>query len=149
MHDSVKAGLCNQLALEHVVPVRDWQLTGEDGCLSVISVIYDLLKIVLQLPFQPDHAKVVYDKQVMCDELAEEVGLPSFLESRLDAKTDKHKQSVIANEYRNCEQEAYELLFCIIAYDTLSRLKSNDDISDDENAKENLVKVTSRPFLPM
>ena len=149
MHDSVKAGLCNQLALEHVVPVRDWQLTGEDGCLSVISVIYDLLKIVLQLPFQPDHAKVVYDKQVMCDELAEEVGLPSFLESRLDAMTDKHKQSVIANEYRNCEQEAYELLFCIIAYDTLSRLKSNDDISDDENAKENLVKVTSRPFLPM
>lgn len=33
---------------------------------------------MLQLPFQPDHAKVVYDKQVMCDELAEEVGLPSF-----------------------------------------------------------------------
>ena len=24
MHDSVKAGLCNQLTLEHVVPVRDW-----------------------------------------------------------------------------------------------------------------------------
>ena len=78
MHDSVKAGLCNQLTLEHVVPVRDWQLTCKDCCLSVISVIYDLLKIVLQLPFQPDHAKVVYDKQVMCVELAEEVGLSSF-----------------------------------------------------------------------
>ena len=149
MHDSVKAGLCNQLTLEHVVPVRDWQLTCKDCCLSVVSVIYDLLKIVLQLPFQPDHAKVVYDKQVMCDELAEEVGLPSFLESRLDAMTDKHKQSVIANKYRNCEQEAYELLFCIIAYNTLSRLKSSDDVSDDENAKENLVKVSSHPILPM
>ena len=33
---------------------------------------------MLQLPFQPDHAKVVYDKQVVCVELAEEVGLPSF-----------------------------------------------------------------------
>ena len=149
MHDSVKAGLCKQLALEQVVPVRDWQFTCKDGCLSVISVIYELLKIVLQLPFPPDHAKVVYDKRVMCDELAEEVGLPSFLESRLDAMTDKHKQRVIANEYRNCEQEAYELLFCSIAYDTLSRLKSSDDVSDDENTKENLVKVTSRPILPM
>ena len=64
MHDSVQTNLCNKLALEHVVPVRDWQLTCKDCCLSVISVIYDLLKIVLQLPFQPDHAKVVYDKQV-------------------------------------------------------------------------------------
>ena len=71
------------------------------------------------------------------------------IESRLDAMTDKHKQSVIANEYRNCEQETYELLFCIIAYNTLSRLKSSDDVSDDENAKENLVKVMSRPNLPM
>ena len=78
MHDSVKAGLCNQLTLEHVVPVRDWQLTCKDCCLSVVSVIYDLLKIVLQLPFQSDHAKVVYDKQVVCVELAEEVGLSSF-----------------------------------------------------------------------
>ena len=67
----------------------------------------------------------------------------------LDAMTDKHKQSVIANEYRNCEQEAYELLFCIIAYDTLSRLKSSDDVRDDEDAKETLVKVSSHPILPM
>ena len=71
------------------------------------------------------------------------------IESRLDAMTDKHKQSVIANKYRNCEQEAYELLFCIIAYNTLSRLKSSDDVSDDENAKENLVKVSGNPILPM
>ena len=71
------------------------------------------------------------------------------IESRLDAMTDKHKQSVIANKYRNCEQEAYELLFCIIAYNTLSRLKSSDDVSDDENAKENLIKVSSHPILPM
>ena len=78
-----------------------------------------------------------------------EMRLEESIESRLDAMTDKHKQSVIANEYRNCEQEAYELLFCIIAYDTLSRLKSSDDVSYDENAKENLVKVTSRPILPM
>ena len=77
MHDSVQTSLCNKLALEHVVPVRDWQLTCKDCCLSVISVIYDLLKIMLQLPFQSDHAKVVYDKQVVCVELAEEVGLPS------------------------------------------------------------------------
>ena len=65
MHDSVQTSLYNKLALEHVVPVRDWQLTCKDCCLSVISVIYDLLKIVLQLPFQSDHAKVVYDKQVV------------------------------------------------------------------------------------
>ena len=71
------------------------------------------------------------------------------IESRLDAMTDNHKQSVIANKYRNCEQEAYELLFCIIAYNTLSRLKSSDDVSDDENAKENLVKVSGNPILPM
>lgn len=62
--------------------------------------------------------------------------------------TDKHKQSVITNEYRNCEQEAHELPSCIIAYNTLSRLKSSDDVSDDENAKETLVKVSDNPFLP-
>ncbi len=71
------------------------------------------------------------------------------VESRLDAMTDKHKQSVIANEYRNCEQETHELLSCIIAYNTLSCLKSSDDVSDDENAKEPLVKVSGNPFLPM
>lgn len=38
------------------------------------------------------------------------------VESLLDAMTDKHKQSVIANEHRNCEQEAHEFLSCIIAY---------------------------------
>ena len=78
MHDSVETCLCNQLTLEHIVPIRGWQLAGEDGCLSVVAVIYDLLKIVLQLSFQPDHSKVIYDKQVMCVELAEEVGLSSF-----------------------------------------------------------------------
>ena len=77
------------------------------------------------------------------------VRLEVSIESRLDAMTDKHKQSVIANKYRNCEQEAYELLFCIIAYNTLSRLKSSDDVSDDENAKKNLVKVSCNPILPM
>lgn len=64
-------------------------------------------------------------------------------------KQIERKQSVIANKYRNCEQEAYELLFCIIAYNTLSRLESSDDVSDDENAKENLVKVSGNPILPM
>ena len=71
------------------------------------------------------------------------------LNALLDAMTDKHKQSVIANEYRNCEQEAHELLFCIITHNTLSRLKSSDDVRDDENAKETLVKVSSHPILPM
>ena len=77
------------------------------------------------------------------------IRLKVSLESRLDTMTDKHKHGVIAYEYRYCEQEAYELLFCIIAYNTLSRLKSSDDVSDDENAKENLVKVSSHPILPM
>ena len=94
MHDSVKACLCNQLTLEHVVPVRDWQLTCKDCCLSVVSVIYDLLKIVLQLPFQSDHAKVVYDKQVVCVELAEEVGLSSFEMYELEV-LDEHVHSVV------------------------------------------------------
>ncbi len=71
------------------------------------------------------------------------------IESLLDAMTDKHKQSVIANEYQNCEQEAHELLSCIIAYNTLSCLKSSDDVGDDENAKDPLVKVSGNPFPPM
>ena len=73
------------------------------------------------------------------------VRLEVSIESRLDAMTDKHKQSVIANEYRNCEQEAYELLFCIIAYDTLSRLKSSDDVSDDEKPRKTLSKLRTVP----
>ena len=94
MHDSVQTSLCNQFALEHVVPVGCWQLTGEYGCFSVISVIYDLLKIVLQLSFKPDHAKVIYDKQVMCVELAEEVGLSSFEMYELEV-LDEHVHSVV------------------------------------------------------
>ena len=61
MHDFVQTSLCNQHTLEHIVPIRGWQLAGENGCLSVVTVIYDLLKIVMQLSFQPDHSKVIYD----------------------------------------------------------------------------------------
>lgn len=39
--------------------------------------------------------------------------------------------------------------FCIITHNTLSRLKSSDDVRDDEDAKETLVKVPSHPILPM
>ena len=97
MHDSVQTSLCNKLALEHVVPVRDWQLTCKDGCLSVVAVVYDLLKIVLQLPFQSDHAKVVYDKQVVCVELAEEVGLPSFEMYELEVLDEHVHREVMLN----------------------------------------------------
>ena len=71
------------------------------------------------------------------------------IEYRLDAMTDKHKQSVIANKYRDCEQEAHELLVCIITHNILSCLESRYDVGDDENAKEPLVEVTRYPFLPM
>ena len=69
------------------------------------------------------------------------------IESRLDAMTDKHKQSVIANEYRNCEQNTHKVI--ISTHYPLRCFVSRNDVSDDENAKENLVKVTSRPILPM
>ena len=78
MHDSVEAGLRNQLALEHVVPVCDRQLACQYESLPVVPVVDDLLEVVLYLPFEPDHAKVIDDQQVVCGELAEEVGLAPF-----------------------------------------------------------------------
>ena len=78
MHYSVEASLGNQLALEYVIPVSNRQLACQDECLAVIPVVDDLLEVVLYLPFEPDHAEVVDNEQVVGGELAEEVGLTPF-----------------------------------------------------------------------
>ena len=65
MHQSVEACLGDQLALEHIVPVSDGQLACQDERSSVIPVVDDLLEVVLYLPFEPDHAEVVDDEQVV------------------------------------------------------------------------------------
>lgn len=78
MHYSVEASLGNQLTLEYVVPVGDWQLARQDERLAVVPVVDDLLEVMLYLPFEPDHAEVVDNKQVVGGELAEEVCLTPF-----------------------------------------------------------------------
>ena len=78
MHYSVEASLGNQLALEYVIPVSNRQLACQDECLAVVPVVDDLLEVVLYLPFEPDHAEVVDDEQVVGRELAEEVCLTPF-----------------------------------------------------------------------
>ena len=69
------------------------------------------------------------------------------IESRLDAMTGKHKQGVIANEYRNCEQNTQKVIISTLY--PLSCFVSRNDVSDDENANEPLVQVSGNPFLPM
>ena len=78
MHQSVKACLGYQLTLEHIVPVCDGQLACQDECPAVVPVVDDLLEIMLYLTFEPDHAEVVDDEQVVGRELTEEVGLTPF-----------------------------------------------------------------------
>ena len=56
MHDSVETGLLNELTFKHIVPVLDWQLACQDKSLPVIPVIDNLLKIMLYLTFEPEHA---------------------------------------------------------------------------------------------
>ena len=136
MHDSVQTSLCNKLALEHVVPVRDWQLTCKDGCLSVISVIYDLLKIVLQLPFQSDHAKVVYDKQVVCVELAEEVGLPSFEMYELEV-LDEH----VHREIKHLDAIAATVPCGLTSQSGLWDYIYGDQFPDEEEYNEKVLPI--------
>lgn len=78
MYDSIQTSLCDELALENIVPVSHWQLVCEDGRLSVVPVIDDLFEVMLELSVLFYHSEVVYYEQVMCVELAEEVGLASF-----------------------------------------------------------------------
>lgn len=78
MNDSVEAGLCDELALEYVIPVFDRQLAGQYESLPVVAVIDYLFESMLYLSFEPDHTEVVYDDQVVCRELVEEVGLTPF-----------------------------------------------------------------------
>ena len=69
MHDSVQTGFRNELALEHIIPVCNGKLAGQDECLPVVPVIYDLFKVMLYLAVQLDHPKVIDNQQVMCVQL--------------------------------------------------------------------------------
>lgn len=89
MHDSVQTGICNELALEHIIPVCDGKLAGQDECFPVIPVIYDLFKVMLYLAVKLDHPKVIDNQQVMCVQLSEEVCLPSFQVYKLQV-IDEH-----------------------------------------------------------
>ena len=78
MHQSVEACLGDQFTLEHIVPVSDGQLARQDESPAVVPVVDDLLEVMLYLPFEPDHAEVVDDEQVVGRELMEEAGLTPF-----------------------------------------------------------------------
>lgn len=73
MHDSVQTGFCNELALEHIIPVCNGKLAGQDECFPVVPVIYDLFKVMLYLAVQLDHPEVIDNQQVMCVQFTEEV----------------------------------------------------------------------------
>ena len=75
MYDSVQTGFRNEFALEHIIPVCDGKLAGQDECFPVVAVIYDLFKVMLYLAVQLDHPKVIDNQQVMCVQLPEEVCL--------------------------------------------------------------------------
>lgn len=89
MHDSVQTGFRNELALEHIIPVCNGKLAGQDECLPVVPVIYDLFKVMLYLAVQLDHPKVIDNQQVMCVQLPEEVCFPSFQMCKLQV-LDEH-----------------------------------------------------------
>lgn len=78
MHDAVKTCFRNRLTLEHIIPVCNRKLAGKDECLFVVSVIYDLFKVMLYLSVQLDYSEVIYNLQVMCVLFSEEVCFPSF-----------------------------------------------------------------------
>ena len=61
MHDSVQTGFCNELTLEHIIPVCNGKLAGEDECFPVVPVIYNLFKVMLYLTVQLDHPKIIYN----------------------------------------------------------------------------------------
>ena len=89
MHDSVQTGFCNELTLEHIIPVCNGKLAGEDECFPVVPVIYNLFKVMLYLTVQLDHPKIIYNQKVMCVQLPEEVCLPSFQVYKLQV-LDEH-----------------------------------------------------------
>ena len=89
MHDSVKACFRNKLALEHIIPVCNRKLAGQNECLPVVAVIYDLFKVMLYLAVKLDHPKVIDNQQIMCVQFAEEVCLPSFQMCKLQV-LDEH-----------------------------------------------------------
>lgn len=62
MHDSVQTGFCNKLALEHIIPVCNGKLAGQDECFPVVPVIYDLFKVMLYLAIKLDHSKIIYNQ---------------------------------------------------------------------------------------
>ena len=71
------------------------------------------------------------------------VRLEVSIESRLDAMTDKHQQSVIANEYRNCEQNTQKVIISTLY--PLSCFVSRNDVSDDEKPRKTLSKLRAIP----
>ena len=89
MHNSVQTGFCNELALEHIIPVCNGKLAGQDECFPVVPVIYDLFKVMLYLSVQLDHPKIIYDQKIMCVKLSEEICLPSFQMYKLQV-LDEH-----------------------------------------------------------
>ena len=121
MHYSVEASLGNQLALEYVVPVGNWQLACQDERLAVVPVVDDLLEVVLYLPFEPDHTEVIDNKQVVGGELAEEVGLTPFQMYQPQLVDERVHREVDATSPRNHQYRWSEyLIISLLSSDLIS-----------------------------
>ena len=80
-YDSVQTGFCNELTLEHIIPVCNGKLAGEDECFPVVPVIYNLFKVMLYLTVQLDHPKIIYNLEkseyaVTSNELKNQFDIP-------------------------------------------------------------------------
>lgn len=64
MYNSVQYCICNKFITNHIIPLADRQLTGNNGRLSSVPVFYDLYKVILLLSLQCLHTKVINNKQV-------------------------------------------------------------------------------------
>ena len=61
----IEASVCNELIFEESIPVRYRKLAGNDYCLFDITIIQDLFEVVLELPLNRLHAKVIYDYEII------------------------------------------------------------------------------------
>jgi 8-oxo-dGTP pyrophosphatase MutT (NUDIX family) len=104
--------------LEHIIPVCNGKLAGQDECLPVVPVIYDLFKVMLYLAVQLDHPKVIDNQQVMCVQLPEEVCFPSFQMCKLQVLDEQTLLKETAEEINwDLKDYRYELLGYLNPYD--------------------------------
>lgn len=77
VHQSIENGVGQGRIAEVLMPVRHWQLTGDQGRTDIETVIQDLQQIALVFIGERGHTQIVQDDQIGLGQLGQQLVIPA------------------------------------------------------------------------